>query len=191
MYEVTAHAVKVGKTIEVTVSGFLSDSCRQAAIVDVYPGGKIAYVRDPGVAQVFIEEVAKPSRFFCTMMLVPWAATTHIYDEEHQEVEILINKKEVLQIPVIQKGMEFIVVQLTGGILPAYSCSILPAGTTFLSIYSQVFGPSTYSECMEWVHSNCKHSLLTSPSLGDGEAGGGSLASTEGGGSGTPRGLLL
>lgn len=193
MYEVTAHAVRVGKTIEVTVSGFLPDSCHQASIVDIYPGGNIVYVKDPGVAQVFIEETTKPSVLFCTMALVPWCQTTHIYDDEHKEVEILINNKEVLQVKVIEKGASFIVIQLTGGIVPNGSCSIVPEGTPFISIYSQVFGPASYNECNEWIRSNCRAgvSALEGLSLGFTSLSAQGEERAEGGGSGNPKGLLL
>lgn len=152
MHNLAAHAVRNGKTIEVTISGSLSDSCHQARVVDIYPGGSRVYLKDPGAAQVFIEESVKPGSNICLMVLVPWASTIAIPDAEHTKVEIFINNNEVLEVPVFRKD-EFIVIALTAS--PNTGCSVIPKGSFYPAIYSKVFGPASYKKCKEWVTANC------------------------------------
>lgn len=152
MYKVTAHAVRNGKSIEVTVGGFLPNSCHTARIEDIYPGGKRVYIVDPGAAQVFIEESVKPGSNICLMMLVPWSATVSIPDRDHSKVEIFVNNQEVLEVPVVDSKSEFIVIALTG---TNVGCSIIPKGAVYPAIYSKVFGPAPYKECQDWVAKNC------------------------------------
>jgi hypothetical protein len=156
MTSISAHAVRNGKTIEVTVSGSLPNSCHQAQVVDFYPGGSRVYITDPGAAQVFIEETVKPGSNLCLMMLVPWAATVAIPDAKHTIVEIFVNNHEVLEIPVIEKKGEFIVIALTGSTAGnSTGCSIIPKDALYLAIYSKMYGPDTYEKCQAWVTGNC------------------------------------
>lgn len=101
MYQVTAHAVRNGETIEVTVGGELPDPCHTARIEDFYPGGSRVYVIDPGAAQVFIEETRDPDSI-CTAVIVPWETTVSISDETHTKVEIFVNNQKVLEAPVVE-----------------------------------------------------------------------------------------
>ncbi|RYY48905.1 MAG: hypothetical protein EOO06_08810 [Chitinophagaceae bacterium] len=78
MYQVTAHAVRHQKTIEVTISGYLADSCHTARIKDIYPGGNRMYFVDPGFAQVFLEETSRSGVRFCLFVLVPWSAAVRL-----------------------------------------------------------------------------------------------------------------
>lgn len=151
MYNVKVFAVRIGKTIEVTISGSLPDSCHQARVVDFYPGGDRVYAKDPGAAQVFIEESAKPGMGACLMMLVPWVRTISIVDREHDKVEVFINEHEVAEVPVTILGTEYIVIALTG---TTSGCSILPKGALYPAIYTQVFGPAAFAECRDWVTTN-------------------------------------
>lgn len=177
MYEVSAHAVRVDSTIEVTVYGYLPDSCHEAHIVDIYPGGNIIYIKDPGFAQVFIRETAKPNSQFCTPKLVPFVATTYIHDTGHEEVEILVNHYSIYKAPILKRGAKYIVIQLTGGIVPKGHCSIIPEGP-YSGIYSKVFGPASYDSCQDFIEKECPR-----PSSGP-------LLTASGGGSEAPRGLL-
>ena len=152
MYNVKVIAVRVGKTIEVTISGSLPDSCHQARLVDIYPGGRRAYVKDPGAAQVFIEESAKPGKGACLMMLVPWIQTISIVDRDHDKVEVFVNEHEVAEVPVTVLGNEYIVIALTG---TDSGCSILPKDALYPAIYTRKFGPAPFAECREWVANNC------------------------------------
>lgn len=153
MHNLTAHAVRNGKTIEVTVSGDLPNSCYTARIKDTYPGGSIVYIVDPGAAQVFVEETTKLGSTRCLMILVPWSETVSIPDKDHSKVEIFVNNHEVLEVPVVEKDSEFIVIAVTG---TNNRCSIIPKDAPYLGIYSKVFGPASYQDCEAWVASNCE-----------------------------------
>ena len=152
MNHVTAHAVRIGKSIEVTVGGTLSNSCHEARIKDFYPGGSILHVVDPGAAQVFIEETTKAGSTYCLMMLIPWGATVCIPDKIHTKVEIFVNNHEVLEVPVIESNSQFIVIALTG---TNTGCSVIPEDAAYPAIYSKVHGPALYNDCKMWVGSNC------------------------------------
>jgi len=157
MYKVTAHAIRNHKTVEVTVGGFLPDSCHEAKVADIYPGGSRVYIKDPGAAQVFIEETTKPGSNRCLMVLLPWGATVSIPDTQHSKVEIFVNNHEVLEVPVLDENGEFIVIALTGSTSGhASGCSIIPKDALYLAIYSQVFGPALYADCEAWVKANCR-----------------------------------
>ena len=153
MHNVTAHAVRNGNTIEVTVGGDLPNSCYTARIKDFYPGGSIVYIKDPGSAQVFIEETTKPGSMLCTMRLVLWMETISIPDKDHDKVEIFINNHEVLEVPVVDKNAEFIVIAVTG---TTNRCSIIPKNAPFPGVYSIVFGPASHQDCDAWVTRNCE-----------------------------------
>lgn len=155
MVELKATAVRNGKSIEVLVTGFLNDSCHKASIVDIYPGGNIVYIVDPGVAQVFIEETSKQGSSYCLLVLVPWAETITIPDRNHDQVEIYLNKQEKLQIPVLNEASLFVVCELSG-FNPNPSCSIVPEGMCNLGHpFRQVFGPATYQDCYAYKNNNC------------------------------------
>ena len=64
MHDLKAYAVRKTGVIEVSISGMLPDSCHEAVVEDKYPGGKRVYVRDPGVAQVFIKERKRPNAVY-------------------------------------------------------------------------------------------------------------------------------
>jgi len=152
MYKVTGHAVRNGKTIEVTVGGLLPDSCHTARIEDFYPGGSRVYIVDPGAAQIFIEETVKPGSNLCLMMLVPWSATVSILDKTHTKVEIFVNNHEVLEVPVVEANSLFIVIALTG---TNTGCSIVPKDAIYPAIYSNVYGSASHDDCKAWVANNC------------------------------------
>lgn len=179
MYFVTAHAIRYRTTVEVTVAGFLTSSCYEASIKDIYPGGNIMYIKDPGSAQVFIEEKTRPNIHICTMQLVPWIRTVNIPDDYHEQVEIIINNVHVLVVDIAKMPIKFIVVQLTGGIVLKGGFSIIPEGKPYPAIYTQVYGPESYQLCEKWVreHSDDRFPILDSFELGFV------------GGSGVPRGF--
>jgi hypothetical protein len=190
MYEVTAHAVRIGSAVEVTVIGFLATSCHQAKISDVYPGGNIVYIKDPGSAQVFIEEFVQVGTIYCAMVLIPWVATTIIADDTHTTVSVFINKRKELEVPIEEKSKaQFIVVQLTGGIIPNGDFSIIPAKALYPSIYTMVFGPDTYSMCDQWINEQTPFQFLDAVAVGYGGGGGAPHGFGNGGGGGMPHGL--
>lgn len=154
MHKVSAHAVRKGKTIEVTISGELSDSCHQAVVEDFYPGGTRTYVKDPGVAQVFLTDSVKPGSQMCMMVIVPWSTTVEIPDKEHHSVEIYVNNNEILEVEVKDfSKAKFIVIapieEDMGG------CSIIPEDSFYLAIYKKIYGPASYEDCAKFAASNC------------------------------------
>ena len=156
MYKLTAHAVRNGKTIEVTVNGTLPNSCHSALVSDIYPGGSRSYIVDPGMAQVFIEETVQTGSSMCLMMLVPWAATVSIPDTTHNKVEIFVNNHAALEVEVIEKNGSFIVIALTGSATGnSTGCSIVPRDALYPAIYSTVYGPNSHDACSAWVTGNC------------------------------------
>jgi hypothetical protein len=197
MYNVSAHAVRHHGWIEVTVTGLLPTSCHHARIADIYPGGNIIYIKDPGTAQVFVEETVMPGAIICAMVLVPWAGTVCIPDDSHNKVSIYVNKRKQLEIKVKEKNKaQFIVLQLTGGIVPNGDYSIVPAGTLYPAIYTKVYGPASYARCDQWIreHSKLHFSILDGVALGYGlskEMDDDKEAEAEGGGSDAPRGLKV
>jgi hypothetical protein len=153
---VKAYAVRIDKTIQVTLSGYLSNSCYAAAIVNKYPGGTIAYVKDPGSAQVFIEETSMGGSNICMMALVPWFSHVNIIDSEHDKVEIYVNDNLGLTIDVEKEVKEFRVIALTASSAEKYlGCSVIPANAIYPAIYSSVFGPDSKEKCMKWLAENC------------------------------------
>ena len=156
MYNVKAYAVRHNKTIEVTISGSLPDSCHEAFVVDVYPGGKRVYVKDPEAAQVFIEETSKAGKGVCLMMLVPWIRTVSIQDSTHDSVEVFVNEHEVIQVPVSKASDKFIVIALTG---TNTGCSIIPADALYPAIYTRAFGPDTFEKCLDYKTRKCGSTL--------------------------------
>lgn len=156
MVNLNATAIRNGNSIEVLITGMLQDSCHEASIVDFYPGGNRIYYIDPGVAQVFIEEVSTPVNDFCLMVLIPWVKSISIPDREHNEVEIYINNQEKLQIKVNSKTDKYEVCELTG-FNPIPSCNIVPHDTCRNEHpFRRVFGPATYDECLEYKRQHCK-----------------------------------
>jgi hypothetical protein len=152
MRNVKAHALRVGKSIEVTISGTLLSSLHTAAIDDVYPGGRVVYVRDPEAAQVFVVETVAPGSDQCALQNVEWSQTTTIVDPLHRRVEVFVNNQERIEVEVAG-GDSFIVIALTTA--PRSSCSVVPASAVYPAIYSRVFGPDTHANCMAFIAQNC------------------------------------
>lgn len=94
-------AYRNGQSITVLVMGNLPRSCDSAQIVDVYPGGDIQYVRDPGYAQVFIEFTSSPE--LCPTLLTPWLSQVEIEDKDHNEIEVFVDKKSVYKTVINQE----------------------------------------------------------------------------------------
>jgi hypothetical protein len=153
MLNLKAEAHRHGDNITVLITGDLPDSCSFAEYHDKYPGGHIQYVRDPGFAQVFINEGKRPGP--CADGLVPWSTQVEIRDTKHTEVQIKINMHTELTVPVHAGSGNYIVYKLTGGINPSGSCTILPAESHVLSVWSKVFGPASDSVCLDWVKQHC------------------------------------
>ncbi len=164
--DLRAHAVRSGNSVEVTISGYLPDTCHQAHVADKYPGGNVHYLVDPGAAQVFIDLHGRPGGMRCTINFFPWASTVSIPDRDHEKVEILVNGVEVLEVPIsgLSDG-QFIVCSLTDGIIEPFpggnpgaprGCSILPADMHVPRFLTRRFGPATHEACTNWSAQHCR-----------------------------------
>ncbi|MBB5636126.1 hypothetical protein HDE68_002014 [Pedobacter cryoconitis] len=87
MINFSAHAVRQGETVEVTVNGILPNSCTKIIISDFYPGNRV-YIHDPGHAQLFLEVVTNIESGICIMNTVPFSITKHLHDNIHKDVEV-------------------------------------------------------------------------------------------------------
>jgi hypothetical protein len=92
MHNVKAEASRSdGIHIYVKVSGDLPNPSYEAKIVDIYPGGDIRFIKDPGSAQVFIQETRKQATGPYPDVVVPWVSYINITDKVHKEVTVFIN----------------------------------------------------------------------------------------------------
>jgi hypothetical protein len=156
MYDLHAYAIRKNGVIQVALSGQLANSCYTAIIKDIYPGGNIVYIRDPGTAQVFIEETMKPGSEICLMVLVPWFAHVSIPDSSYDKVTIFINNDDPLVINVKEEPKDYRVIALTRITTEALTgCSIIPSDAKYPNIYSSVYGPASKEECEQWREMNC------------------------------------
>lgn len=156
MYNLKAYAFRKDGTIYVTLSGNLPSSYYTAQIVDKYPGGNVVYVRDPGTAQVFIDESCRPGSGVCLIVLVPWVSHINIVDDEHDQVTIFVNGEPTPKAKIAEEPKEFRVIALAAAEGEGYSgCSAIPADAFYPAIYSSVYGPTSKVECDKWIKDNC------------------------------------
>jgi hypothetical protein len=176
MYELSAYAIQNGALMEVTITGYLPDSCHRAIVADIFPGGNVMYIKHPREAQVFINEWASNDGIMCAMALVPWSATVTILSSD-LPISIYINHQRVATINAATENDQFCVWELAVGFIPPHGTySILPESVELPPrIWTKYFGPANYKACSEWV---LEHGSLAAISN--------VLA---GGGSGSPRGL--
>jgi hypothetical protein len=160
IYQLSATAIRVGAVVDVTLCGYLPDTCHQATVSDVYPGGRRVYIRDPGAAQVFVNVTKTTGGSVCLMRLVPWTANVKVRDTEHANLQIIVNDGEGVEVPIQALTDEYIVIALTGSEGPhLLSCSIVPKNANFLAIYSKVFGPDSFAACLNYIEQNCDSAL--------------------------------
>ena len=159
MLNIKGYAVRKNGTINVTVSGDLANSCYTATIDDKYPGGNIVYIKDPGSAQVFIEEIMKQDSDICLFALLPWVGHINIIDSDHDTVTIFINGNPVATTDIVDikhkeiDSLKYQVIALSGS--NRQGCSVIPADAAYPAIYSPVFGPQSKDACEGWMADNC------------------------------------
>lgn len=87
----------------VQLAGLIAKNSGHAAIVDIYPKGRIIYAGDPGCAEVFIEEWLDkgPTNI---EHVVPWQGSVLIpcvdVGQEYSRVKIYVNGNEELDIAI-------------------------------------------------------------------------------------------
>ena len=209
MRDVRANAIRRGGgVIEATVFGRLETSCARAEIVDQYPGGRISYPTDPGVAQIFIEEWSED---LCESPFpwVPWIGHARIADAGRDYVDVYVNRRFVRRARVLDFLLErsdkaagpkaavpdppegaFVVIALLAILEPPpdrlAGCLIHPEGADYPDIYRQVFGPAPYKQCTDYVARHCEGAPS---SRGPKPSKGGMAAASRGPGPGPDRGM--
>lgn len=102
MNDLKGRATREGEAIEVQVSGNLASSLHSARVADIYPGGSIIYVQDPGTAQVFIEETVKDG--VGTPAVIPWEDKVSIPDPSHDRVTVFVKHVQIFTVAVELRG---------------------------------------------------------------------------------------
>jgi hypothetical protein len=150
-------ALRRGTTVSVHVFLLLPNSCMEARIVDVYPGGNIQFVQDPGVAQVYVTMQPRPGSQICLQVLRPWMDDVQITDAVHDEVQIIVNDvvHETVRIIAVE-STDYVVYGLGTGMDNRFiACSIVPAATPHSPLFAPQFGPAPLAECQAWTSQHC------------------------------------
>jgi hypothetical protein len=172
-FNLAASAFRLSGTIEATVFARLPDSCHDAEITDIYPGGNIVYVVDPGAAQVFVRFTR--SEGFCAQVVRDWEDNRRIPDDSHDVLEVLAEfegetfsiRTPVYELRPAEDGdsdpglgdgrfaCQFIVISLDAGEHPPIACRIVHEGATIPRPYKQSYGPASRADCEAWRKKHC------------------------------------
>jgi hypothetical protein len=174
-FNLAASAFRFGGTITATVYAVLPDGCHDAEITDIYPGGSIVYVVDPGAAQVFVRFTRRDGP--CPQVIREWQDSREIKDDSHDKLEVVAefeDREFRITVPVtefrlaqgadIDPGFNrgasegrFIVIALVaeGHEDRPIGCQIVPEDAVFPMIYRRVFGPASRTECQAWKRERC------------------------------------
>ena len=174
-FNLTAIAARFLGEIQATVFAVLPDGCHDAAITDIYPGGNIQYVVDPGIAQIFVRFTRRDGP--CPQVIRPWSSGRAIPDAFHDTLEVIGEYQDrtfSIRVPVhefklaegrdIDPGFNpeseveaFIVIALVGAPEDdrVIGCRIVPKNAIYPAIYSRVFGPASLAQCRAWMNGHC------------------------------------
>lgn len=87
MFDLTVSASRNGDTIHAIVRATLPDGCHEAQITDIYPGGTIVHVIDPGHAEVFVTFSKRDGP--CTQAISVWTDSRDIpHQNDYREVVV-------------------------------------------------------------------------------------------------------
>lgn len=156
MKDLTIQAVSYSGKIQVTLNGFLSNSCWEAKVVGTYPGN-IVHIMDPGYAEIFIEETKRPGEIICLQYMVPWMSVVNIDSSRHSKVVVYINGEKAVSSDINPEPNLFNVYGISGTVGP-FGCRIVPEGS--VSHLTHLFGPASREDCKVWIHNNCQRSEL-------------------------------
>lgn len=81
----------------IQLAGLLPKYYGRATIVDIYPEGEINYEKDPGCAEVFIDEWSADIAADANGQM-PWQENILIPTQSHERVKIYVNGHEELEI---------------------------------------------------------------------------------------------
>jgi hypothetical protein len=171
-FNLSASAVRFGDTVVATVHATLPDGCHDAEVTDIYPGGNIVYVVDPGEAQVFVSFTRGPGP--CPEAIREWEAVRDIPDTEHDALTVIAEfegerftvctRVEPFALaPDIDPGFnpaaagKFIVIALVANrdTDRPIGCRVIRESATYPMNYMPVFGPAPRAECEIWRSGNC------------------------------------
>jgi hypothetical protein len=173
-FDLAATANRLGQDINATVYAVLPDGCHEATVTDIYPGGNIQYLVDPGVARIFVCFTRRDGP--CTDAIRPWRDSRDIPDPNHDQLEVVgefEGTEFTVTVPVhdfifesgpgLDSGFnpgsmieEFIVIALMVSAGDSHvACTVVHKDSKYPAIFSQVFGPATYAACRAWIGGNC------------------------------------
>lgn len=174
-FNLAASAFRFNGTITATVFATLPDSCYDTEITDIYPGGTIIYVEDPGAAQVFVRFTRRDGP--CQEVIRDWEDSREIADGDHDKLEVIAEfegKKFTIAVPVIEFkraegrdidpgfnpqhfACQFIVIALVaeGHEKHPIGCRVIHEDAAYPKIYGRVFGPASRADCEAWRSARC------------------------------------
>jgi hypothetical protein len=174
-FNLAASAFRFNGTITATVFATLPDGCHDAGITDIYPGGTIIYVEDPGAAQVFVRFTRRDGP--CTQAIEDWEDSREIPDDHHDRLEVIAefeDRKFEIAVPVVEFkraegrdidpgfnpqhfACQFIVIALVaqGHETRPVGCRVVHEDAVYPKIYGQVFGPASRADCEAWKAGHC------------------------------------
>jgi len=146
--------------IQATLIG-ASSSCDIVTVEDIYPGGNINYVDDPGEAQVFLTIEKNETIDICIFPNVPFIRHAVINDKDHDKLTLYVNEEKTETVEIIDtasKDTSTVVIARAGIRTDSgnyVDCQLRPTGSIILGIYSIVFGPASKAECQEFMKQTC------------------------------------
>ena len=154
MAGIIATALRVDRTIQFTVHGYLPNNSWGMRVLGIHPGDT-AHIDDPGCAQVFLGKYQVPGPLASLHVPIPWGVTVNILDAKHDKVALFINGREVKRVEVTVRPPLFEVFAYSGS-SPHWGTIIMPSGHTMGRLFHRVFGPASHEDCTRWVEQHAK-----------------------------------
>lgn len=166
--------VRFGNVVIARVHATLPDGCHAAEVTDIYPGGNIHYVVDPGEARIFIRFTRRPGP--CPEIVREWEGVREIPDADHHELAAIAEYEgETFSVRArihdfapapgadLDPGFNraaagrFIVIALiaSNDTDRPLGCRVVSEHATYPMNYTQVFGPAARAVCEAWRTANC------------------------------------
>ena len=173
-FNLSVSGVRFGNVVIARVHATLPDGCHAAEVTDIYPGGNIIYVVDPGEARIFVHFTRHPGP--CTEMIREWEGVREIPDTHHDELAAIaefegetfsvrtrIQDFELAPGADVDPGFNraaagrFIVIALiaSNDTDRPLGCRVVSEHATYPMNYTRVFGPAARAICEAWRTANC------------------------------------
>jgi len=191
-FNLSVSGVRFGETVIARVHATLPDGCHDAKVTDIYPGGNIKYLVDPGEARIFLAFTRRSGP--CSEVVREWEEVREIPDTSHKElvaiagfegetfsVRTQIHDFELAPGADVDPGFnpatagKYIVIALIGSndTDRPLGCRVISEHATYPMNYTRVFGPATRIECEAWRAVNCMGLGVEAEIDGGGVDGGG------------------